>query len=93
MERDRWHHEMPFGVFANDLGRPAAPREDPAKGSFVQMRGLLYVGDDSDDAPSHGHVPHELGRPGVQLFIGLLAQAVAVLSRVGCQACRAHISS
>ena len=77
------HHEAALGVTADGRGRPAAGSEHPFEFPLRQLGRSAEVLDDADDAAADGDVAHHLGGPGVDLGVGLLREAGAVLGAVG----------
>ena len=93
VQRDGRDHEMSGRIHANGLGSSAAARKNPPQALLVQACGLPEVGDNLRRAVPPGHIPQELGRPGIKLLVGLCSQPLAVLRRVCSEARGAHISS
>ena len=69
------------GVDADDVIRPAAHQEDPLEALRVQARRSAEGGNRRADAPALGEVDEQIGRPAVDLIVGLGLHHLAVASR------------
>src|SRR5258708_4706216 len=64
---------------AGGRGRPATGCEHPFEFRFGQLRRAAEVGDDLDDPAALHDVAHELRDPPIELVVGLVGEALAVL--------------
>ena len=71
-------------------GGPPPDANTRSKSASLRAAGRAEVVDDPGHAAALGHVPHQLGRPGVDLLVALLAEARLVLRRVGRQTGACH---
>jgi hypothetical protein len=83
MQSDRRDHQAARHITADHGGWATARSEHPFERTLVDAACRPEVLDHPDDAPADGHVPHQLGGPGIDLVVGLTCEPGPVLVWIG----------